>query len=137
MAKLSNFRRLFKNDYQQDQQSLVEKLSVTINNGFELLYNAMANNVSLSDNIFCTVKVVSVQVNSSGTPISPLSFKISTTGSIKGISVIKADNQTNSNVYPNSSPFMTYSQNDTTITVSNIAGLPISNKFDLTVICWG
>jgi chloramphenicol O-acetyltransferase len=115
---------------------LVEKLSLTVNNGFEVVYNAMARNVSLADNIACTIKVLNVRVDSSGTPTSSLSFKIDTVGQIKGIEVIRAENQTNSNVYVTSHPFISYTQDNTTITVNNITGLPANNTFNLTVIAW-
>lgn len=134
--KFPSFKRIFKTDYPQDQQNLVEKLSLTINNGFETLYNAMANNVSIGDNIACTVKTITTAVNSTGTPTSTLSFQISTTGQIKGISVIRADNQTKSTVYPNSHPFISFSQNDKVVTINNITGLPVNNTFNLTIIAW-
>jgi hypothetical protein len=135
--QIPNFRRIFKTDYPADQQPLVEKLSGTVNNGLEVIYNAMAKNVSLGDNIFCTIKTITTRVDANGVPTSTLSFKIDTTGQIKGISVIRANNQTSSTVYPNSCPFLTYSQDNITISVSHIAGLPANNTFDLTVISWG
>lgn len=134
--KFPTFKRIFKTDYPQDQQSLVEKLAATINNGFEVIYNAMAKNVSLSDNLACTVKVLQVKVDASGTPTSDLSFKIDTVGQIKGIDVIRAENQTNSTVYVTSHPFMSFTQNDTTVTITNIKGLPVNNTFNITIIAW-
>ena len=131
------FRRIFKTDYPQDQQELVEKLSVSINNGLEVVYNAMSHNVSLTDNMFCSVNIIRTQANSSGVPTTPLSFKITTTGIIKGNQVIQARNITNPLVAVTSQPFLTYSQNDTQINVSNVTGLPVGNVFELTVITWG
>ena len=131
------FRRIFKGDYPQDQQDLVDKLSVSINNGFEVVYNAMSHNVSLTDNMFATVSVIQVKVGATGNPTSSLSFKINTAGPIKGNQVIQARNLTNPNVPVTSCPFLTYSQNDTQINVSNVAGLPAGYTFELTVISWG
>lgn len=135
--QIPNFRRIFKTDYPADQQQLVEKLAGTINNGLEVIYNAMSKNVSLTDNIFCTIKTITTRVDSNGIPTSLLSFKVDTAGTIKGISVIRVNNQTSSTVYPTSCPFLTYSQDTNTISVSHIAGLPANNTFDLTVISWG
>jgi hypothetical protein len=134
--KFPTFKRIYKTDFPTQEQSLVEKLSLTINNGFEVIYNAMARNVSLSDNVACTVKTISVKVDSSGTPTSSLSFKLDVVGQIKGISVVKAENLTNSNVYVTSHPFLTYTQNDMTITVNNVSGLPANNTFNITLIAW-
>lgn len=133
---LEKFKRIFKGDYPKDQQDLVEKLSGSINSGFENLYNAMSRNIDISNNIACTVKKISTKVSSAGIPTSTLSFKIDTTGQIKGISVIRAVNLTNSTTYVSSHPFLTFSQDGSTVTVSHIAGLPVDNNFELTVICW-
>lgn len=135
--KFPTFRRIFKQDYPVDQQSLVEKLSITINNSFETIFNAFNKNISLTDNILCTVKTISVKVNASGVPTTSTSFSIDTTGNIKGISVIKAENTTDASVFPTSAPFISYTQNNTVITITQVAGIPANNSFNLTVICWG
>lgn len=134
--KLGNFKRIFKTDYATEVQATIEKLALTINNGFESLYNAMAKGISLSDNIACTVKKVTVKVDSSGSPLSTLSFSLDVKGQIKGISVIRADNLTNSSTYPTSTPFITFTQNDTIVTITNIVGLPANNNFEITLIAW-
>lgn len=133
---IDKFKRIFKTDYPTEQQALVEKLATTINTGFETLYNAAARNLSISDNIACTVKKITTKVTAAGIPTSTLSFKIDTTGQIKGITVIRAVNLTNSSTYVTSNPFINYSQDNTTINISQISGLPINNTFELTVIAW-
>lgn len=134
--KFPTFKRIYKTDYPSEQQALVDKLSETINNGFEVVYNAMSRNVNLGDNVACTVKILTVKVDSSGTPSSSLSFKIDTVGQIKGIQVIKAENLTDSSIYVDSTPFLSYTQDNTTVTVNNIKGLPANNTFSLTVVAW-
>lgn len=134
--KIPNFRRIFYTDYPQDQQSLIQKLSVTINNGFENPYNALQNNISLADNIACTVKTVSVTVDSTGTPTTSTSFSITTTGTLTGLMVLAATNTTSSTVYPTGCPFITYTQNSRLITITNVAGLPANNAFSLTVVAF-
>lgn len=133
---IERFKRIFKGDYPKDDQALVEKLAGSINSGFETLYNAMTRNISLSDNIACTVKKLTTKVTSTGIPTSTLSFKIDTVGQIKGISVIRAVNLTTSTTYVSSHPFLTFDQNNTTVTVTHITGLPVDNTFELTVIAW-
>jgi hypothetical protein len=133
---LDRFRRIFKGDYPKENQELVEKLAGSINNGFEVLYNATNKNLSLDHNIACTVKKISTKVTSAGVPTSTLSFKVDTAGQIKGISVIRATNLTNSSTYVTSHPFITFSQDGSNVTVSHISGLPVSNEFELTVVAW-
>lgn len=137
--RLPTFRRIFKTDYPEEQQSLVEKLSVTINDGFEQLYNAFTRNISVRDNIFCTVKNVEITVDSTGRPLnqSNAGFKLDTVGTITGISVVRATNLTNSIVYPTGGVFISYSQDTGNISILNVAGLPANNKFQLVIIAWG
>ncbi len=131
------YKRLFKTDYPQDQQDLIDKLSVPVNSGFEVVYNAMSHNVSLADNIFCTITTLQAKVDAAGTPVSPISFKLATTGVIKGNQVIQVRNLTNERIFPTSTPFISYRQDSGFINVSNITGLPAGNLFELTVISWG
>ncbi len=97
----------------------------------------MSHNVSLSDNLFCTVNILQAKVDATGTPSFPISFKISTTGTIKGNQVIQARNLTNERIPVTSQPFITYKQDTSLINVSSISGLPANNLFELTVISWG
>ena len=48
--KLPLFRRLFKTDFKQEFQELVDQLSVSINVGIENLYDALNRKLSLRDN---------------------------------------------------------------------------------------
>lgn len=135
--QLPTYTRIFKTDYPADEQDLISKLSTPINNSFQVIFQATSNNISLSDNIFCTVKQITVSVDSSGNPTAAASFQIQTTGIIQGITVLRAVNQTSTQVFPTSQPFISYSQNSTLINITNIAGLPTGNSFLLTCVAWG
>lgn len=135
--KIGNFRRIYKTDYPVENQNLVDKLSVTINNGFELIYNAFAKNISLKDNIYCTIKDITVKVNANSTPNGTLSFNVDTQGRILGISVIKAVSLDDTTSVPTSHPFIVYDQNNNTINISKIIGLPANVNFQLSLIAWG
>lgn len=132
------FKRIYKTDYPADQQPLVDKLSVTINNGFEVIYNAFSKNISLKENILCSIRNITVTVDSNGIPTqsSGSSFNIDTTGQILGTEVIKSVNNTNSSVFPTGQPFLTYSQNNNIVTIVHVAGIPANNSFTLTLIAW-
>lgn len=125
-------------DYPQEDQALVSKLGLTLNQSLESIYNMSANNVTLGDNVNCTVKTITAIVDSTGKPTGSgtSSFLINTTQQISGITVIKVVNSTSTTVYPTGQPFISYSQNSSTITINNIAGLPANNTFQLTLIAW-
>jgi hypothetical protein len=131
------FKRLLKTDYAQQFQSMIETLSYSINNAIESLNAAMDNNVSLADNILCTVKTFNVQVDSTGKPTNTTTFPLSFTGQCLGISLINIINSTNSTTYPTSGVTISYSQSSGGIQLNNVTGLTSGNTYSLTVIAWG
>lgn len=131
--KLQGFKRLYKGDFDPEDQPLVEELSVPFNSNIEPLYEAINGRLTFGDNIKGVLKVIQVELNSSGIPISPVGFLASSTDRIVGCQVVKAENLTNSTTYPTATPFISYSQVDNRITVNHIAGLPANNVFRLTV----
>src|SRR5271165_5097735 len=109
--KLPAYKRLFYNDFPQEAQKIIEQLSYTINNGFEGLFNVINNNISLRDNLFVSVRDITVNVDATGKPTSTAVFSVDNNNPIDGTQVIKATNQTNSQTYPTSGIFLSYSQN--------------------------
>jgi hypothetical protein len=136
MAKLPGFRRVYHTDYPKEFQGLVEKMSVSINNGFEVLYDALNNKVDLANNVACLVKEVDVQVNSGGLPLSTTTFNISSTRTVSGLEVIKVTNLTNSSVYPTGAPFCSFTQDNNIITVNHVTGIQANNLYRLKIVAY-
>lgn len=133
--KLPNFRRIFKGDYQAEFQGLVEQLSVTINNGFEVIYEALNNKISLRDNIACTVGEFLVEVNDSGTPKNSITVKLrSSNERVEGVMVISATNTSNASTYPPGAVFVSYTPNSDFITINNIKGLTANVQYRIKVV---
>jgi len=97
----------------------------------------MANEISLQDNILCTVKTLSVKVDSNGKPTTSLVFPLTFTGQVLGLSVLNVVNQTNSSTYPTGAVMMFWVQTQTGIQVNNITGLQSNNTYNITVVAWG
>jgi len=136
--KLPGFKRLNKQDYAQEFKDLVDRLSVSLNIGLEVLYTLGNNNISLTDNIFCTIKDITIIVDSAGIPLNPTSIGLTNNVQIaKGTHIMFAENQTNSTIYPTGAPFITFIQNGTSIIIKHITGLPANNQFLLRVVVWG
>lgn len=135
--KLQNFKRIIKSDYEPDDQDLVEDLSYTINHGFEIVYDALNKKLTFGDNFNSTEKEFQVEVDSTGKPKNTTSFSLDVNTRITGTQVTRADNLTNSNVYPTSMPFITFTQNGTNIIVVNVSGLQANNQYRLRVIAYG
>ncbi len=135
--KLPNFKRLFKADFKTEYQELIEKLAFSINDGFSSVYEALNKKISLQDNIQCTVKDLEVTVDSNGVPKNTTSMTIETTGRVLGTTVLKAENQVNSSVYPSGAVFINFTQSDKTIIITHITGLQADNKYLIKVVAFG
>lgn len=127
---------MFTNDYKKEYQELVQQLSDSLNTGIETLYFLGNKKISLRDNILCSVKDVEFIVNSSGTPTSSINVGFDVTGKVEGVEVIRADNLTNSTIYPTNAPFISFQQTTTSIIINNITGLAAGYKWRVRVIIW-
>lgn len=134
--RLPNFKRLFTNDFEEQFKSLINQLSVSINIGFENLYQALNNNISLKDNVACTVKTLTVNLVSGGTPKTPTSFQLDKAGTVLGLTVLRAVNLTNSSVYPTSGVFISWTQTNNGVLINNITGLQTNQNYQLTIVAY-
>lgn len=134
--KIPTFRRLVKSDYAKEFAGLIDTLSFTINNGVEVLYQALNKSLSLKDNIACTVKEVQVELKSDGSLRSEVAFSLDTANRILGIVVLNAINANNSNVLPTSAPYVVFSQSGKTVTITAVRGLPAGERFNLTLVAF-
>lgn len=126
---LPSYKRIYKQDFQKEYQSLVEQLSNTLNGAIESLYSLAQNNISLRDNILCEVKSFSVAVDSTGLPTSTINVKMDTPGNIEGITVLMVTNQTQSTAYPPGGVFVSFVPNASGIGITNITGLAPGNNY--------
>lgn len=134
--RLPSFRRLVTTDYPKEFQKLIDILSVSLNNGIEVLYQALSQNISIRDNIQCTVKDVVLTVDANGKPIQQASFALTALGKVEGVSVILAQNQTNSAIYPSSGVFVSGVQSNTSFLINNVTGLQAGQSYLIRCIAW-
>lgn len=136
--RMPDFKRLDKQNFKPEDQQLIELLAFTINNDMEVLYNALKRRVSLKDNIFCTVKDVQVVVTSGGIPKNTASIRLEEpTMRVLGCQVIRAINQDNVTTYPNSAPFVSFTQNSSVVNINHVTGLQADTNYLLTIVAWG
>lgn len=135
--KVPLYRRIYKTDYPDDQQTLVEKMALSINNGFDVLYDLINNKLTLQDNFNGTVKDITIILDANGTPTDTSSFALSSNSRIIGVQVLKAVNLTNNTTYPTQAPFISFTQTERGITINNVTGLQAGNRWQLTVMAYG
>lgn len=136
--RLPNFKRLFTDDFPKDSQAVIEKLCNYVNPNTEYVYTALNNQLSFADNFNATQKSFNVTVDASGTPTSNTIIQLNvinnTIPKASGSLVIRAQNLTNSNIYPTGGVFLSFSQNGSVVTLTNVAGLPANNNFNITAV---
>jgi|GEM_PF-1876691 hypothetical protein len=137
MPRLSSYKRIVTNDYKEEDRELVDQLSGSVNDSFNALYFAVNGRLSLSENIFCTVKDVEVTVNSSGVPTFTTSFGLNSSYLVIGCQVIKVDNLTNSSSYPTGQPFITFVQNGNSVIINHISNLQPNNRYLVRIVAYG
>lgn len=150
--KLDAYRRIYKQDYTPENQEDIDTLSITINDSFENVYDALTNQVTFQDNINCTVVTFTATLDSNYKPITPLTIKLNNfQRNIIGFIVVNAVS-TNGLVQPDSGVAISYSINNNvtsssnttnngnnsanplTVTINYIKGIPANVPFNITAI---
>lgn len=134
MAQLSLVKKIIKEDFAQQFQDMIGKIAFVINPALLSIQSILNNGLTLEDNFQGLIKSITVQTTANGTPTVPITFPTGLNVKIAHMLVTGATNNTNSNVYPTGTPFVSYSQNSNNVTINNITGLPINNTFTLTLV---
>jgi hypothetical protein len=133
--KLPSYRRLFKTDYAEDYQELVEKLAVSINYGFDTLYDALNKKLTFSENISSTIAEITVSVDNNGEPIKKnTQFKLdSSQTNIQGLVVINCYEE-KTGEGPIFAPFVSFTKNENNILIKKITGLKPNVSYVIKVL---
>lgn len=134
--KVQSFKRLIKEDVEEQYRPLVEKIAFSVNPFAEEVIKALDNNLSIEDNFGQKKKEITVQVDSDGIPTYVTQLKTDLKSICSGAIVIRADNLTNARTYPTGCPFLSFTENNGVITVNHITGLPAGNKFKLKLVLY-
>lgn len=135
--RLPNYKRFLKTDFETDYHNLIDKLSFSINNGIEVLYNALNRNISLKDNIYGTYRDLDIEVDSNGTPKINPTFTVDLKTSVLGIQILKAENLSNSTSYPTSAPWISWTATNNGIRIDNIRGIQANNLYKFRLFIYG
>ncbi len=137
MAKLSSYRRLFGQDY-PEQEELIDKIGVPINASFEELYNALNNRLTFRENINATIQEFTVTVDANGFPKNNTQFKLSTTQTtVEGLFVINVTGSKDPGLLPAAGVFVSFKRSENFIVIQNVKGLQADKQYTVKVICLG
>lgn len=136
--KIPSFRRVFQQDYPKDFQGLVSQLAVTINQGFETLFQLANNGITLGDNVSCSVNTFTVVVDSGGVPTVKTTVALTTDPSrpTRQVFVGKVVNNTVSTAYPTGAVFATWTTDGKNLVIQNLTGLTAENSYTITISCF-
>jgi hypothetical protein len=133
--KLPTYRRIITQDFPEDNHELVEQLGSNVNDGFNVVYQALNKRLTFQDNIASSVKTVVLTADSTGKPQQTTSFNLDVPNTpVIGCVVLSAQNLTNSVTYPTTTPFISFTQDGNTIYINNITGLQAGQSYRLVVL---
>jgi hypothetical protein len=131
MARLSNLKRIIKEDFPDEYQELIDKLAYSLNPFLEQISEAFNKNIN-NDNLAREFVTITVE-NSTGNLKIPVQVKTSLRSRVVGLNVIRVENLTNSSIYPTNNPFVAWTINNNILTVQKVTGIQDNNKYRLTL----
>lgn len=131
MPFIDSVKRINVDEFKPEDRDTVEKLAEIYNYFAEQVTTVINGNIDY-DNLKRSLIDVSLTLDSSGIPTQKTQF-MSDIG-LLGTKVIKAENLTNSAIYPTSAPFIIFTTNGQGLyTIQKVLGVPSGSKFKLTV----
>lgn len=133
--KLPSYKRVITQDFDKENQELIETLGGTINDSFQVLYSALNKRLNFQDNIASTVRDVDIIVDANGNTIGQPGFPTDVPNTpVTGCICVRAQNLVNSTVYPTGTPFINYIQLDNFIRILNVSNLQPNTRYRLRII---
>jgi hypothetical protein len=134
--RFDGFQQLKREDFEEKDKSLIDKLAGIINPVLTQLEQGLNKSLDF-DNFRQEIKEVIVTVDATGEPTTQTQFKNGLLTKVRGTDVIRAENLTTSTSFPTAQPFISFSENNKIVTITNVSGLQANNKYKLTVITYG
>lgn len=132
--KLSSYRRIYKQDYPAQYQSVIDQLATPINAAFSELYSALSNNLNFADNFSATLTTFGISVDENGIPLNNTQFKLTnnqtTANGILVLNTIGTDGIT----LPTSGLSISFKLSNGSILIQNIKGLVKNVSYNITVL---
>lgn len=128
---LPDTRRLNREDF-QDAPAWIDPMLTVINAFMDSVYNIMNRNISLTQNLNIQIVTINVETDTNG-DIKPVKLKTTVRGRVAGVSVIRVITTDTSSI----SPFVSFTQNENILIISNIASLNSNQKYKIILLVIG
>lgn len=116
----------------EELSEAINIVSQSINSFMNEAYIAIMGNLSVTDNLDMSFKVVTVSVDENGDLNRPVSFRNGLSNRSQGIMVIRCFN-----AIPESQPFVYYSEESGVITILNVSGLLPNTEYQINLLIIG
>lgn len=133
MGKIQIPKKIRIEDFDEKYQDLIQSIAYCFNPFSDEVYKTLSGNVDYSNLNRQIVTPLDLTLNASGQLINPPNIKYTLTTKLKGITVLNVQNLVNSNTYPLSQPFISWTINGQIITILNISGLQPGSQYRLTL----
>lgn len=125
-------KKLRVEDFDSEDQPMIEKIGFIYNSFTEETFRALNNGIDY-DNLRRQIVPIQVTIDSTGTLINGPQIKQTIIGKPIGILILNATNINEPGVYPVSAPFVSWNINSNgIITILNVTGLQNSSQYLLT-----
>jgi hypothetical protein len=132
-----DIKRISKEDFDQEDQPLIDKLAYAINSGFEQIQAGLDGQLDFR-NLNQQVVTLDVTTDATGVPTILTQWRSTLLTSVLGTQVIAATNQTAPQNMPTGTPFVSFSQiNGNQVKVNKITNLQPNERYTLTLIVYG
>lgn len=136
MARIPDFRRIDKADFDKDIQDSIDKLAFPLNSFMEQTRTALQGNLDFT-NINQQIISLTVTVDATGIPTQKTQYRSTLKSKVAGNICIAAFNVTNPTHFPTTAPFISFNINENIITILNITGLQANEKYQLSILSVG
>jgi len=136
MGRVPNLNRITTEDFAQEDQALVSKMAFPINTFMEQVANVLDKRIDF-DNLNQEIITMTVTVDSTGNPLTPAKYKSDLLTRIQGMTCIRCQDLDSPGTPPVNTPFATFVQSTSIVSVSNIKGLTANTRYRLTFLIFG
>ena len=125
-------RQIRAEDFAEDEQELVSKLSRNLTPFMDSVYRVLDRGVDY-ENLNRQFIDVDINIDALGTVSNAPQIKSNLRGRIRGVLVLSANNLVDPTVYPSSAPFVSFTTNSNIVTILNVTGLQANSQYRLSV----
>jgi hypothetical protein len=133
--RVSNYKRINKDDFEPQLQDAIEKIAFCVNPFAEQVIQAFNKNIGF-DNLNQEIVSFEVEVDANGKPKNRLDVKSNLNSKVNGYLIIRVES-INHNDTPNAVPLIYFTTPESGVTIQMVKGLPANKKFRITAIAIG